>query len=210
MVLIVVNVYRMAHTKWTEAMIVERIMENYTRTGKFPTNSYLKETGQNDLANQLSKNGGFIAWAERLGLKREPSDSDTGWQGEIEVMELLKKEWPNVTRSFAVRAPFDLLINDVLRVDVKSTRFAKYGPCSGWFHRMGKLPQADVIALYQLDTKEVYWIPWNRVPTSNITITKTGGIYAMFRNNIDIVRRMLATREAEDKWVTENILLEAA
>jgi hypothetical protein len=67
-----------------------------------------------------------------------------------------------------------------------------------------------VIALYQLDTKEVYWIPWNRVPTSNITISKSGGMYALFRNNIDIVRRMLATREAEDKWVTENILLESA
>jgi hypothetical protein len=200
----------MARTKWTEAMIVERIMENYARTGKFPTNTYLHDTGQDDLSNQIAKKGGFSAWAARLGLKREGSDSDTGWSGEIEVLELLKQHWSNVTRSIAVKAPFDLLINDVLRVDVKSARFAKYGPCSGWFYRIGKIPQADVIALYQLDTKEVYWIPWNRVPTSNITISKAGGMYALFRNNIDIVRRMLATREAEDKWVTENILLESA
>jgi len=210
MVLIVVNVLRMARTQWTEAMIADRIMENYRNTGMFPTVSYLKRTGQNDLSCKIVKTGGYEKWAARLGLQREHSDSDTGWAGEIEVMELLQKHWGNVKRSSAVKAPFDLLINDVVRVDVKSARFAKYGPCSGWFYRLGKVPTSDVIALYQLDTKEVYWIPWNRVPTSNITITKTGGIYAMFRNNIDIVRKMLATREAEDKWVTENILLEAA
>jgi hypothetical protein len=210
MVLTVINDLRMSRTKWTEAMIAERIMEIHRNIGKFPTNAYLKETGQSDLANQITKKGGFLAWADRLGLQREHSDTDTGWSGEIEVMELLKKDWSNVTRSIAVKAPFDLLINNVLRVDVKSARFAKYGPCSGWFYRIGKMPQADVIALYQLDTKEVYWIPWNRVPTSNITISKSGGMYALFRNNIDIVRRMLATREAEDKWVTENILLESA
>ena len=200
----------MARIKWTEAMIADKIMEIHRNTGLFPTVTYLKRTGQNNLSCKIVKTGGFEHWAARLGLKRAHSDSDTGWSGEIEVMTLLQKGWSNVTRSKSVTAPFDLLVNNVLRVDVKSARFAKYGPCSGWFYRIGKMPQADVIALYQLDTKEVYWIPWNRVPTSNITITKTGGIYAMFRNNIDIVRRMLATREAEDKWITENILLEAA
>ncbi len=200
----------MARIKWTEAMIADRIMENYRNTGKFPTNTYLNETGQADLQNQITKKGGFIKWSERLGIPREHSDSDTGWDGEIEVAKILREQGFTVDRPSAVKSPYDLLVKDVLRVDVKTAKFAKYKPCSGWFYRIGKMPQADVIALYQLDTKEVYWIPWNRVPTSNITISKSGGMYALFRNNIDIVRRMLATREAEDKWVTENILLESA
>jgi hypothetical protein len=66
-------------------MISDRIMENYRNTGTMPTNQYLKDTEQGDLANQISKKGGFLKWAERLGLAREHSDSDTGWDGEKRV-----------------------------------------------------------------------------------------------------------------------------
>ena len=187
----------MTRKTWTEAMISDRIMENYRITGLMPTNQYLKETGQCDLVGQISKKGGFLKWAERLGLAREHSDSDTGWDGEKRVQEILESAGFQVERCTAVKWPFDLLVNKVLRVDVKSANFACYGASKGWFYRMGKAPQADLIALHQLDTGKTYWIPWNIIPHSNVTISTDGGKWARYKESIWIVQSMLEPRQAE-------------
>jgi hypothetical protein len=178
-------------------MIADRIMENYRNTGIMPTNSYLTETGQGDLAQQIAKKGGFFKWAERLGLAREHSDSDTGWDGEKRVQKVLESAGFQVDRSTAVKWPFDLLVNKVLRIDVKSANFTCYGPCKGWFYRIGKAPQADLIALHQLDTGETYWIPWHIIPHSNVTISKDGGKWARYKEALWIVQSMLEPRQAE-------------
>jgi hypothetical protein len=96
-----------------------------------------------------------------------------------------------------VKWPFDLLVNKVLRVDVKSANFACYGASKGWFYRMGKAPQADLIALHQLDTGKTYWIPWNIIPHSNVTISTDGGKWARYKESIWIVQSMLEPRQAE-------------
>lgn len=187
----------MTRKTWTEAMIAERIMENYRNTGLMPTNQYLVSTGQGDLANQISKKGGFFKWADRLCLSRSPSDSDTGWDGEKKVQTILESAGFQVERSIAVKWPFDLLVNKVLRIDVKSANFAAYGACKGWFYRIGKAPQADLMALHQLDTGETYWIPWNLIPHSNVTISKDGGKWARYKESLWIVQSMLEPRQAE-------------
>lgn len=187
----------MSRTRWTDDMVADRIRGIASKTGVFPSISFLRESGQNDLACQITRRGGSFAWADRLGLKREHSDSDTGWEGEVAVQGILEAEHFRVERQSAVRWPFDLLVNGVLRVDVKAARFATYGPCSGWFYRIGKAPQADLIALHQLDTGTTYWIPWVSVPTSNITISKDGGKWAPFRNAIGLVAKMSDRREWE-------------
>jgi hypothetical protein len=187
----------MARKTWTEAMISERIMENYRNTGLMPTNQYLVDSGQGDLANQITKKGGFFKWAERLGLSRVHSDSDTGWDGEKRVQTILESAGFQVERSIAVKWPFDLLVNKVLRIDVKSANFAAYGPSKGWFYRIGKAPQADLMALHQLDTGETYWIPWHIINHSNMTISRDGGKWAQYKEALWIVQSMLETRQAE-------------
>ena len=187
----------MTRKTWTEAMIADRIMENYRNTGLMPTNQYLLETGQGDLSNQIAKKGGFFKWADRLGLSRAPSASDTGWDGEKRVQKILESAGFQVERSIAVKWPFDLLVNKVLRIDVKSANFAVYGACKGWFYRIGKVPQADLMALHQLDTGETYWIPWHIIPHSNVTISKDGGKWAPYKEALWIVQSMLETRQAE-------------
>jgi len=178
-------------------MIADRIMENYRNTGLMPTNQYLLETGQGDLSNQIAKKGGFFKWADRLGLSRAPSASDTGWDGEKRVQKILESAGFQVERSIAVKWPFDLLVNKVLRIDVKSANFAVYGACKGWFYRIGKMPQADLMALHQLDTGETYWIPWHIIPHSNVTISKDGGKWARYKESLWIVQSMLEPRQAE-------------
>lgn len=183
--------------KWNEAKVAQQILENYNATGRFPTCSFLKESGQNALSCEIVRTGGFLKWSERLGISRQHSDSDTGWSGEIDVAEILKQNGLESKRSENVKWPFDLLVEGVLRVDVKTAKYATYGHCSGWFFRIGKTPQADLIALYQSDDKSIHWIPWNMVPSTNVTITKTGKTYSCWKNNMELVRSMASSRKRE-------------
>lgn len=184
-------------TKWSESMVADAILESFKSTGRFPSAPYLRETGQNGLSCAIVRTGGFVKWAKRLGIDREKSDSDVGWDGERQVQELLTGRGFVVEKQAGVTWPFDLLVNKSLRVDVKSAKFATYGPCSGWFYRIGKAPQADLIALMQTDAGSVYFIPWPLVPFSNITISKSGGKWASFMNRFDIVDEMVKSRTAE-------------
>ena len=96
-----------------------------------------------------------------------------------------------------MKAPFDLLIDDVLRVDVKAARLCCYEHCRGWFYRIGKHVQSDLILLWQLDTVNFYVIPWFECPRTNVTISEGGGKYARFQNNTEIIRCMLSLRKQE-------------
>ena len=51
--------------------------------------------------------------------------------------------------------------------------------------------------LWQLDTGDFYAIPWFVCPNTNVTISKTGGKYAWFRNNIEMIQSMARARQAE-------------
>lgn len=188
---------------WTEARIEGELRQVAASIGSFPSCQDLRYVGKNDLACQVSRNGGFLAWSERLGIPRRHSDSDTGWDGEIAVMEAMRARGLKVERQTAVKAPYDLLVNGSLRVDVKAARFATYKngksgeACAGWFFRIGKQPQADIILFYKLDTGGIYPVPWWDCPTSNVTITPTGHRYAKYENNWSIIDRMLEMRTAE-------------
>lgn len=186
--------------KWTDEVIEAELRSVSDAMGRFPSNSDLVRAGYTTLASTVSKKGGFVHWADRLGMPRQHSDSDTGWQGEREMVEVFQKAGLAAVRTEGVKAPFDLVVENVLRVDVKSARYAVYGKtgqCRGWFYRTGKMPQADLVVLYQMDTGNFYGLPWFVCPTSNITITITGGIYAKYLNNFDLVRSMIATRYTE-------------
>lgn len=187
----------MTRTIWTDEAVKARILKASGNSGMMPTNTHLRNTNQNDLACQIVRRGGYISWADKLGLKRAHSDSDTGWDGELAVMALLEQRGFKVERSTAVKWPHDLLVNDCLRVDVKSASYSEYGACRGWFYRIGKSPQADVIALHQIGTNEVYWLPWYLCPQTNVTISRSGGKYAKFKEAFHIVTDMAKARSAE-------------
>lgn len=168
-------------------MIASEILLASAGTGVMPSSSDLKSRGQNDLACVISKNGGFITWAERLGLCRKHSDSDTGWRGEQEVLELFNANGAPSERLQGVQCPFDLLVFGCIKVDVKTTNYSERGPCRGWFYRIGKYPQSDLICLYQLDTKDFYLLHWEHVPKTNVTISRDGGKYKAFKNRFDLL-----------------------
>lgn len=102
-----------------------------------------------------------------------------------------------------MKSPYDILINEVLRIDVKSAKYAEYAnpngyKSCGWFYRIAKYVQSDLMIFWQSDTKEFYAIPWKLCPSTNITISKDGGKYKVFRNNYKIIDDMIKARTFED------------
>lgn len=184
---------------WTNQKIEEEIAKAVGFYGRFPSAKDLREIGKNDLCCAISKNGGFLFWAEKVNQERKMSDSDTGWEGEKKLVGDLTTKGFSCVRSQNVKCPYDLLVNTLIRVDVKAANYAEYGPCKGWFYRIGKDAQSDVLALLQLDTGDVYFIPWNICPKTNITISRNGGKYKEFKNRFDIIQNLVNLREAEQK-----------
>lgn len=188
-------------TKWTEKLVFSELEQICKTLGHMPSNSYLRTNGRNDLASQIVRKGGFLSWAKKINFERIHSDSDTGWDGENALLTLFEEKGFKCERSTYTKAPHDLLVNDLIRIDVKAANYAEYGPSKGWFYRIGKDAQADIIALYELDTKDVYFIPWNICPKTNITISVGGGKYKNFKNRFDLIESLAEKRKLElDMW----------
>jgi hypothetical protein len=186
-----------ARMKWDDETIADAIRGIAGKTGYFPSCGALRDMGRNDLACAISKSGGFTQWALRLGVPRKQSDSDFGWDGEMRVQGMFLSRLFACVRSSGVRAPYDLLVNGILRVDVKTANYAEYPPCRGWFYRVGKIPSSDIVFLYQMDTGDFYALPWWECPTTNVTIARNGGKYVNRKNNWPLLSEMVAARTVE-------------
>lgn len=196
--------------RWTDELVESEIRELSKQTGMFPTNTELVQLGRGDLSNQICKRGGYRAWSEKLGITRAPSDSDFGWHGESAFASLCARQNLSAVRSDRVKAPWDMIVEGSLRVDVKNATYAEYGACRGWFYRMGKAIQADIAILHQDDTGNFYAVPWWLCPTSNITISRGGGKYAEYFNNWSLIRQMLGMRMAERARFSPEAVAEVA
>jgi hypothetical protein len=187
-----------SRTQWSDAAVFTASTEIAERLGHFPSNNELRKMGRNDLACAITKRGGIFVWAERIGIpRRRDTDSDFGWLGERAVCRILRERGYRVRDGFPLRHPFDLLVNDVVRVDVKVASRASYmgstSLCSGWFFRIGKPPQSDVIALHLIDLEDTFLIPASVCPHSNITIT-TAGKYEQYRNRWEVIDQIESQR----------------
>ena len=182
---------------WTEEKLHAELLAICAGSGVFPSSHELQNLGRGDLSNQIAKKGGFFHWAHRLGFRRKKSDSDKGWEGEDECLKILTGFGFTATKAERLRSPYDILVEQCVRVDVKTARYAEYGPCRGWFYRVGKIQTSDLLMLFQADTKESYYLPWTVCPETNITIARDGGKYKSFRNNVDVLREMVAIRSKE-------------
>lgn len=184
-------------TSWTDELIESELRKVSSSLAHFPSASQLRQINRNDLASIITKRGGFHLWASKLGMNRAHSDSDTGWDGEKMFVEQCHQVGIPGSRVDGIKSPFDILLDGCLRVDVKSARYAEYGACRGWFYRIAKIPQADLILLLQLDTGAFYGLPWFLCTTTNITVSRDGGMYADFANNWSLIREMIDRRKDE-------------
>jgi len=173
----------MKKRKWNLESVKSEIREVSEILGHFPTNSYLRKNGRNDLACQITRRGGFSHLAAEMGIIRKESESDVGWKGEAQLADKLSSLGFQIEGARGVTSPYDILVNDSVRIDAKSANYAEYGACKGWFFRIGKYVQSDIVILHQMDTGDDYVFHWWEVNCTNITISRDGGKYAAFKND---------------------------
>lgn len=196
-------------TRWTDAKLEEAIRGIASELGHFPSNAELSEMGRLDVANRITRSGGFRHWASLTGIPHVSSDSNTGWAGEDAAAHRLEALGFTVTAREGVKCPYDLLVDGVLRIDVKAASYQEYGRTKGWFFRIGKQPQADMIMLWQLDKGIFYAIPWYLCPFTNVTISRSGGKYVAFQDNVDVIRKMVFVRRREQEQMKPSVLMAA-
>lgn len=120
---------KVKRTKWTNEKIkleIERVVklmeENSGVRGYMPTaDNTAHYTGSYSLSNAISRSGGYRHWADKLGLEYQDSTYDMGYNYEKLAYEKLVSMGYEV-EFMSQGYPYDLLVNGVLKIDVKSCR----------------------------------------------------------------------------------------
>lgn len=130
--------------------------------------------GRADLAAQICKHTlRYKGWAKRLGLDMKQSDTLFGHEWEAYIHGLLTATGHESVRQ-TTRAPFDILVDGRVRLNVKAARWHEYGPCRGFFFGIGKTwKNCDAFALVKVSEKppEVLWVPSSEAQQQTITLT---------------------------------------
>lgn len=111
-------------TRWTDELIKEKILEvkNALELDRMPSRSecenYYHSTS---LTNAISKRCGWYKLAEELGLPIKESETLFGKRHEIIAAEMLQAEGFEVRRMHQ-NFPYDLLVDDCVKVDVKASK----------------------------------------------------------------------------------------
>lgn len=166
-----------ARVKWTDDMVASQLCEAATKLGgRMPSANDLRAMGLESLASRASRVGGLLAWAERLGL---PTGTDAhspafGESWEAYVVAVLTANGYAAEQQKR-HAPFDVLVNGKVRVDVKASRHHDYGAVRGFTFWLGKSRQkCDVFALVKVDglTPPILWVPSSEAQQQTITLTE--------------------------------------
>lgn len=188
-------------TQWTEELIEASLLEIVTKLGRMPSVQELGNSGRWDLANVIARRGGFKKWADRMGVAQKGTETHRGLAIQATVGRALRSHGYQI-EEMTTRAPYDLLVNDRLRIDVKSARCYTYKkkhdqltPVGYIFGLNKRVPTCDLYILCCLsdDDKilERYYVPSSEARIVTITITPTGR-YLQFKESIEQIDRLLS------------------
>lgn len=144
--------------RWNEELIENTINDviDKAKIRTFPTHKQMDEiTGSMALTNAVSRHGGTRYWAERLGLDIKPSESKLGEEYELKCMEQIK-HFGYRCEKMPVRYPYDLLVENNIKVDVKCGNL--YKGAAGEYYTFNlekKKPTCDIFVCYCIDGNEI-------------------------------------------------------
>ena len=159
---------------------------------RMPTASEFKSLEMNDLHCKISRTKKYSGWASELGLELKESETKTGNEYEAIVKERLDKFFDLDIKRMTTKHPYDLLINDCLKVDVKvGTAHNLFGSRAHTFALNKKYATCDLYICVALNEKgeiENYFI----IPSSHVQIVTlnigTKSKYNQYLNNWNFVK----------------------
>lgn len=187
--------------KWTDEMIaegIERIASTFVPK-RMPSNREVIEyEGNHKLSDAIQKNGGYVYWANRLGLERKYSETWLGVEGEKQIAGVLEVKGYEV-KPTSTKHPYDLLVNGCIKVDVKTAKTSYIRGCPVHAYRLAKRDHTcDFYIFYEADTLKVYVVPAHKcqgqvqveMGNNSKPYAKYLGAFHLIKEASDMYRRM--------------------
>ena len=181
----------MGNTQWTKEKIIDGVWEVVENTGieRMPTSSEVsKYYGNYKLSNAISKRKLWTPLAKELGLKVKESETAFGKRYEGRAMEHLISLGYEVEK-MAQNHPYDLLVENSLKVDVKVSRL--YKGSNGNFHTFNLESLYGTCDLYILYLK-------NKAKEDEILVIPS--TYVMKNTQISVGEVKSKYHQFKDKW----------
>lgn len=183
-------------TRWTDEKIKDAILEVMKKADiqTMPTHSQIMEVTQNNsLCCAISKHGGTVYWAEKLGLEIKKSESKYGYKYEQHCKEIL------ISKGFECekmqeRYPYDLTANRNIKIDVKAGNLysCKHG-CFYTFNLEKRNPTCDIFVCFCIDGEEIvktYVIPSCVLQgIKQLTVGQKNSKYDKYKDNWSVLER---------------------
>ena len=182
--------------KWTDDLIKQEVLrvKEGLEISRMPTRKECSDfTGNDGLSVAvMRRKGGWYQLARDLGLPVKECETTLGKSYEIKIAELLEKMGHSVER-MSQNFPYDLLVNDCVKVDIKASHLYKGKMGSFYTFRIGKdYATCDIYVLVSLnDNNEIagiYVVPSSNVMRKKqISIGEFSSIYHRYKDRWDFI-----------------------
>lgn len=185
-------------SKWNDEIAIETILSVKDTLGVnyMPTNSEFKLIlGNSKLVSWLNKNGRRARLKSELCLPDKPSCSLTGDVNEWYIINVLK-DMGYTAEKTQPRHPYDILVNGVVKIDVKSAN-----PIPSKVKKMNEFvfainnrePKCDLmvfVTVFSETNKEIYVIPSHLIKQSQLGIGESSK-YDIYKNRFDYIPKYI-------------------
>jgi hypothetical protein len=144
--------------KWNDELIATEIYKvmKSLNIDRMPSNQEIKiVTKNNKLANAIRRHGGFYYWADKLGIPVKECETKLGKKYESILKKYMETQgWE--AEQMGARHPYDLLINENIKIDVKASKRYYYSDQNYYytFNLEKKNPTCDIYVCFCLDDNE--------------------------------------------------------
>ena len=182
-------------TKWTDELIKEKVIEvvNVLELDRMPSQKECENYFHNcSLTNAIARRTGWYTLANEMGLAIKDSETYFGKKQEQTAQEKLISKGYEVRR-MPQNFPYDLLVNDCVKIDVKVSRLYR-GPAGNFYTFNIEKPfcTCDIYMLYILNDdnseKDTLIIPSKFVPTNTqISVGEINSKYYRYSQRWDYI-----------------------
>ena len=188
----------MQEIKWTKERIKQQVLEVKNGLGldRMPSRTEcFKYFGNDSLTNAVTKRCGWYSLAEEMGLPVKQSETLLGKTYEAKAADLLSCKGFAVRR-MPTRFPYDLLVDNCVKVDVKASRLYKGKMGDFYTYNLEKpFATCDVYLLFTLsengDFDRVMVVPSKFViSNTQISVGVTNSKYHKYTDRWDYIEAL--------------------
>ena len=177
--------------KWTYKAIKEELIKviNALDINRMPTSNEIKLVTKNSkLTNAIKRHGGYLYWANEMGLSQAPGTTRLGMYGEEKIKEILELKGYKVEK-MSVKHPYDLLVNSNIKIDVKTARLytSEHGNSYYTFNLEKKDPTCDIYIFYCVEIEKILIIPSKFLRQTQLCISESSK-YNRYTNRWDYLK----------------------